>query len=391
MHRLNSSFQRLSAGFHHHHPSLKALIGIAFGLVLCCLPRCATAQDSDASSQSPSNLPDAPSGQPIAQSSAGIIHGVIVDRDGDFISNAHITLTHSVPDAANGEAPSQPGYEIVSSADGSFTFSGVMPGLFELTVSAPLFASRQIDGDLHPGESYEVPQISLVSAISIETQVTASVAEVAQAQIRDQEEQRVLGFIPNFYVSYVPDPAPLTSRQKAELGWKTLVDPTSFLAAGFTAGIQQATNSYAGYGPGALGYSKRFAASYGNMLTGTLVGNMILPVALKQDPRYFYKADGSVSDRIWYAVKTAVICKGDNGHWQFNYSAVGGSLASGFISNAYYPAASRNGGAVTLENTALGTVGSVASNLLQEFVIPRFTPHKPPIAALKRSSVEDHP
>lgn len=387
MPRLNSLFQRLSASFHLHR-SLRALIGIAFGLVLCCLPHRASAQDSGASSPSRSNLPDAPSGQPLAQSSAGFIHGVIVDRDGDFISNAHITLTHPAPDAPNGQPPS---YEIVSSDDGSFTFSNVLPGPFELTISASLFAPRQINGVLHPGESYEVPQISLISAISIETQVTASVEEVAQAQIRDQEKQRVLGFIPNFYVSYVPDAAPLTSQQKVELGWKTLVDPVSFLATGFIAGIQQATNAYAGYGQGALGYSKRFAASYGNTLTGTVVGGMILPVALKQDPRYFYKADGSVSDRIWYAVKTAVICKGDNGHWQFNYSGVGGSLASGFISNAYYPAANRNGGAVTLENTALGTLGSVASNLFQEFVIPRFTPHKPPVGAFKRSSVEDRP
>jgi hypothetical protein len=389
VHRLNSLFQRLLARSHLHR-SLHALIGIAFSLVLCSLPHCASAQDSGASSPSRSNLPDAPSGQPLAQSSAGFIHGVIVDPDGDFISNAHITLTHPVSDAANGLSPSQPSYEIVSSDDGGFTFSDVPSGPFELTVSAPLFAARQINGELHSGESYEVPEISLVSAVSIETQVTASVEEVAQAQIRDEEKQRVLGFIPNFYVSYVPDAAPLTSQQKVELGWKTLIDPVSFLATGFVAGVQQSTNAYPGYGQGALGYSKRFAASYGNMLTSTIVGGVILPVALKQDPRYFYKADGSVSDRIWYAVKTAVICKGDNGHWQFNYSGVGGSLASGFISNAYYPAANRNGGAVTLENTAWGTIGSVASNLFQEFLIPRFTPHKPPVA-LKRSSVENHP
>ena len=177
----------------------------------------------------------------------------------------------------------------------------------------------------------------------------------------------------------------MTPQQKLQLGWKTLVDPVSFGITGAIAGIQQAANSYPGYRQGALGYSKYYAAAYGNLLTGTLIGNMILPVALKQDPRFFYKADGSVHDRIWYSVKAAFLCKGDNGHWQFNYSGIGGSVASGFIANAYYPTADRSKGSVIIENTALGTVGTVASNLFQEFLIPRLTPHKPPFISRKLS------
>jgi hypothetical protein len=202
-------------------------------------------------------------------------------------------------------------------------------------------------------------------------------------------KQRVLGVIPNFYVSYAPDPAPLDSRQKTELAFRTLVDPVSFAAAGVVAGAQQATNTYPGYGQGALGYSKRFAAAYGNLLTGTLIGDLILPIVLRQDPRFIYKADGSVPNRIWYSVKTSVLCKGDNGRWQFNYSGIGGSIASGFISNAYYPTANRSKGSVTLENTAFGTLSGIASNLFQEFLIPKLTPHKS-LASLKSNSNQGH-
>lgn len=81
-----------------------------------------------------------------------------------------------------------------------------------------------------PGQVYIVPQVVLAVA----TQVTVGLAyvELAELQIRDREKQRVLGIIPNFYVSYVPDAVTLTSKQKLELAWKSSVDPFTFVAVG---------------------------------------------------------------------------------------------------------------------------------------------------------------
>jgi len=70
----------------------------------------------------------------------------------------------------------------------------------------------------------------------------------------------------------------------------------------------------------------------------------------------------------------SVICKGDNGHWQPNYSGILGSLAAGGISNLYYPAIDRDSAALTFDNTAIGIGSSAISNLLQEFVIRKLTP-----------------
>jgi hypothetical protein len=103
---------------------------------------------------------------------------------------------------------------------------------------------------------------------------------------------------------------------------------------------------------------------------------------LKQDPRYFYKGTGSIRSRILYALANSVICKGDNGHWQVNYSAIGGGLAAGGISNLYYPAADR-GAALTVENTIIGIGATAATNLLQEFLIRKLTPHAPTYAPQK--------
>src|SRR4029077_15982729 len=181
----------------------------------------------------------------------------------------------------------------------------------------------------------------------------------------EQEKQRALGFIPNFYVSYVPNAAPLAPKQKFELAWKEMVDPVTFGLTGAIAGIQQAQNDFSGYGQGAQGYAKRYGAAYADTVTSTLIGSALLPSLLKQDPRYFYKGTGSKRSRFLYAVANSVICKGDNGKWQPNYSSILGSLAAGGISNSYYPAKDRGAG-LTFENAALGIGATAAANLLQE-------------------------
>src|SRR5205807_4469021 len=108
--------------------------------------------------------------------------------------------------------------------------------------------------------------------------------ELAQDQVEEQEKQRVFGFIPNFYVSYVPDAAPLAPGQKFQLAWKSTIDPFTFVGVSTLAGVQQATNAFNGYGQGAQGYAKRFSAAYANVVAGTFIGSAILPSLLKQDP-----------------------------------------------------------------------------------------------------------
>jgi hypothetical protein len=101
-----------------------------------------------------------------------------------------------------------------------------------------------------------------------------------------------------------------------------------------------------------------------------------LPSIFKQDPRYFYKGTGTVRSRILYAISMSVICKGDNGRWQLFYSGIMGGLASGGISNLYYPSKDRGAGLV-FENEIFGIGGSAAANLIQEFLVPKLTPNLP--------------
>jgi len=297
----------------------------------------------------------------------GSISGTIVDSTQAVIAGARIKLTRD---------ENTPAQETTSGGDGKFSFTHMPPGPFQLAITATGFAAQISSGDLQAGESRNLLSITLAVA-KADTEVMVSPAtnvEVAEEQIKVEEQQRVLKVIPNFYVSYVPNAAPLIARQKFQLAWKTVIDPVSFLVIGAVAGVQQSQNNFPGYGQGAQGYAKRYAASYGDLLSGTLIGSAILPSVLKQDPRYFYKGTGSKRSRVLYALANAVICKGDNGHWQTNYSSILGSLAAGGLSNLYYPAEDRNGARLTFENAAIGIGTTGALNVVEEFVVRKFTP-----------------
>ncbi|HLW82055.1 MAG TPA: carboxypeptidase-like regulatory domain-containing protein [Candidatus Acidoferrales bacterium] len=302
----------------------------------------------------------------------GSVSGTISDRDGNAISGAQVALTRD---------DNSPKQEAMSSDDGQFSFANVPPGPFHLTISAVPFAMQTYSGSLAPGQSYIVPQITMILATVTTVIRVEPVEVVAEHQIKAQEQQRVLGVVPNFYVSYVPNAAPLDRKQKAELSWKTAIDPVTFGLIGAIAGIQQATNDFSGYGQGAEGYGKRYGASYADYATGTLFGSVIFPSLLKQDPRYFYKGMGSKRSRIMYAIANSVICKGDNGHWQPNTSSILGNLVSGGISNLYYPPQNRSGVKLTFEVALVGVAATAADNLLQEFVVRKLTP-----SARKRES-----
>ena len=299
--------------------------------------------------------------------SLGTISGTVVDQNGNFVFSARVKLERE------GHIEER---EAVSDKEGHFTFAGVPAGPFRLAIRAVTFADQEVAGILHPGEALEVQQISLlIAAATTEVRVSVTNYELAEEQVKIEETQRVFGVIPNFYVSYQQDTLPLRPKQKFELAWKTSVDPVTFAAAAGFAGVQQAENTFSGYGQGAQGYAKRYGASYADSVIGTFIGGAILPSLLKQDPRYFYKGTGSTRSRILYAIANAVICKGDNGHWQPDYSGILGSLAAGGISNLYYPASSRNGAWLTFENTFIGLGGSAAADLFQEFLVRKLTPH----------------
>jgi hypothetical protein len=300
----------------------------------------------------------------------GYISGTVLDQSGAVSAGVEVRLTNQ------GDNSNQ---ELKSGSNGQFLFANVAPGSFRLTVTSPGFTTEEFSAALGPGETYLVPPIILAIAPAVtEVHVKGSSLTLVQAadmQIREQEKQRIFGFIPNFYVSYDRDALPLNTKQKFRLAWKTTLDPFTVVGVGALAGIEQATNTFDGYGQGAEGYFKRLGASYADAVTGTFIGSAMLPSLLKQDPRYLYKGTGGTRSRLLYALASPVICKGDNMRWQPNYSNVAGAFASAGISYLYYPTSDRNGAGLVVQNSLI-RLGEVAfEGVLQEFVIRRLTPH----------------
>jgi hypothetical protein len=300
------------------------------------------------------------------------IDGVVTDGSGSVVVGALVTL---------GTAPSTGKRTTVTSETGSFHFAAVAAGNYTITIVADGFAPwTAASVVVREGENPAVTSAVLqVASASTKLDVGLSPKELAVEQVKTEEQQRLLGVFPNYFVTYDPHPAPLNAAQKLHLGWKTIVDPITILSSAITAGIEQARNSYHEFGQGTEGYGKRFGAQYADTVNGVIIGGVIMQAVFHQDPRYFYKGTGSFRSRALYAIATAFVRKGDNGRWQPDYSDVLGSLAAGEISTLYYPASSRTG--LRLFHDVLGGIGgNAAGNLFEEFLSRKITTHVPTAA-----------
>jgi hypothetical protein len=265
----------------------------------------------------------------------------------------------------------------VSNDNGFFEFNDLEPGApYHVDISAQGFASwTSANVTLQPGQYVilEVTKLRIAQALTtITVGPPVASAELAAQQVKVEEQQRIFGFIPNFYVAYDQNSVPLTTKLKFQLAAKVTFDPVTVFGVGLVAASEQAGDN-PDYRQGAIGYAERYGAAYANGFTDIMIGGAILPSLLHQDPRYFYQGTGTNKSRALHALASPFVCRGDNGERQANYSTIGGDLASAAIANAYYPASNRGVG-LFLGNFLLGTGQRAAANLAQEFLLRRLTP-----------------
>jgi Carboxypeptidase regulatory-like domain len=324
-----------------------------FALMLClCGSRISKAQGQLNQS------PDAPRRQP------GIIVGTVVDVNDDSVPGATVILRGPM---LNGRRT------VVSNDTGFFEFNDLDPATYHVTISAQGFATwTSPEVDLQPGQ-YAILSVSKLRIAETVTKVTVGYfpEELATEQVKIEEHQRVFGIIPNFYVAYDQNAAPLTSKLKFRLAVKVAFDPVTFFGVGIAAAAEQA-GDHPNYPQGWQGFGERYGAVYANGFTDIMIGGAVLPSLLHQDPRYFYQGTGTNKSRALHALTSPFVTRGDNGQRQPNYSTIGGDLASAAISNAYYPASNRGVG-LFLGNFLIATGQRAAANLAQEFVLSRVT------------------
>ena len=341
--------------------------------VACGLPKPLSAQKISSPAGGESGLPDAPeitapSPAPGTASASrqpsAIVSGTVVDTNGAELTGVEVTLAGPVE------------RQMVTGSNGEFTFSNLPAGDFLLKVSGKGMSTITIpDIVLHAGEVRFFPKIVLpVASAATSVEVVASPEQLAEKQIHLEMQQRVFGILPNFYTSYDWNAEHLWAKQKFQLALREETDPITIVDVAAVAGAEQFVNRFPGYGSGPVGYFKRFGAAYGDNAAGDFIGSALLPSLFHQDPRYFYKGTGSFMSRALYAMSFAVMCRGDNGRRQVNYSHILGNFAAGAISNLYVP--ERNEGAsLILSQGLIDTAADAGGDLLREFVLRGFTTH----------------
>ncbi len=294
----------------------------------------------------------------------GALYGTILDSNGAELSGAHVTLSGAATRTQ------------LSNSNGEFTFSALPAGTYSIKVTGKGMSPASVpDIVLRPGGvRFLSPVVLAVATATTNVQVFANPEALAQEQLDLQLHQRVLGFLPNYYSSYDWNAEHLWPKQKFELGYRSEIDPVAFVIIGAEAGIEQGYDRFPGFGQGAQGYAKRYAAAYATDFTGTMISDFALPSLFHQDPRYFYKGTGSFGSRALYAVSRALICRGDNKKPEFDYSRILGDFAAGAISNYYYPPEDR-GVSLVFTNGAIDIAANASTNLIREFVLPGLTSH----------------
>jgi hypothetical protein len=294
----------------------------------------------------------------------GHITGTVTDFNGDTLSGATVLL--------QGPGP-QDTRKIESNDNGFFDFAQLAAGTYHVSVTAPDFSDWSSPELALSASQYMILSDCKLRVATVATTMNVAYRpeEIATEEVKVEETQRVLGIIPNFYVVYDRNPVPLTTKLKFQLALRTSRDPFTIFAVATYAAINQAGDT-PNYQQGWKGYGERVGASAADGFSDILIGGAILPSLLHQDPRYYFQGTGTKKSRAFHALSSPLICRGDNGKLQPNYSSIGGDLGSSALANLYYPQSNRGSGLV-FQNFAITTGERMLSTMVQEFVLGKLT------------------
>jgi hypothetical protein len=131
---------------------------------------------------------------------------------------------------------------------------------------------------------------------------------------------------------------PLTVKQKFKVVALGTFDYVNIPWWGTLAAISQAENSEPGYGQGWKAYAERYGSTAGDSIIENFMVGAVFPSILRQDPRFYYSANGGVFRRATYAATRIFVTRGDSGKKQFNFSEIlGAAVAAGISTNTYHP------------------------------------------------------
>ena len=148
-------------------------------------------------------LPDAPEPQP------GILVGTVVDINNDTVPEATITLQSPVLKSVR---------TVASNDNGFFEFKDLAPGAYQVRVSAQGFSSwTSPDVVIKPGQYVILTDLKLrlATALTYGRRSVIPPRRLLPSRSRSRSSSAFSVIIPNFYVSYDPNAAPLTDEAES--------------------------------------------------------------------------------------------------------------------------------------------------------------------------------
>jgi hypothetical protein len=143
-------------------------------------------------------------------------------------------------------------------------------------------------------------------------------------------------------------PPPPSPKQALVIATRNSFDYSSFVFAGITSLLAQASDAHPALGEGVAGYGRYYWRGFLDKTDGNYLVIFALPSVLHQDGGYYAKGEGPFLNRGIYAASRILITRDYHGKDTFNASEVFGRAMAQGISTTYYPKADRTPGALAL-------------------------------------------
>jgi hypothetical protein len=160
---------------------------------------------------------------------------------------------------------------------------------------------------------------------------------------------------------------PLTSRQKAYLAGRDIIDPFNLIVIGAEAGFGVGLNAHSAYGPGFKGFGRLAGYDLIQDAQGEVIGTFLIPSLVHEDPRYRRMQNATVKRRILHAFERTIIAQHDDGRPMPNYATLLTYPISAELSNLYVPGVQDNARS-TAKRIGLGFATDPAGSLIAEFL-----------------------
>ncbi len=182
-----------------------------------------------------------------------------------------------------------------------------------------------------------------------------------------KQTNHIAGILPNYRAvdagKILP---PMTVGGKLKLAGKDSLDYGSFTFAGLLAAYDMGTKAYPEFHQGVPGYGRYFWHTFADQAVANVFTEALVPIATREDPRYYTLGHGGFFRRTWYAANRLVVTKTDAGGTSFNFSEILGNGMGAGVSSLYYPGQERTAYKVT-QNWMTQVAADGLANIVKEF------------------------